>query len=988
MRNPKKVWANFGLIAFIIVGSLVAVSCSSITDSIMDKTIGSLYKSYAPDTQKLQDDARNLTAEMTDQTAAAITMQQYANLSSIPMDATMQRFGMQSSTGFLAQTDSPSMTPAERRAREELLEKARIELKDDIETIPVFTPSQAADQKKRVLDLVASRYEEAIKAIEVDSIFEFNRLIDWPVSFDGSVRNSDKASEYSLIVSVAINHFDRPNFVEALAAAVFSLDPDSSVAAGNLASAIVTAGERRYPYPGMESQLVPYRKDAYLLYEYAIACSVDRSGPVHIWTLRSLVPLTNFGNLLVDMKEYLQAKSILLSARKLDPTNWEAALALASCYEAMGRPDLAKAVMEDEALYRPAIIQARKKIEEQQAKTDQYVGLPLNTSEAVFEEALSVMRSQEILTSADFIAGLDQSERNRMRYFIENLPVQGSYKAPSISTVAQYASLRSISEPLGRAALNDFTESVAIYTVQAQISEIGHTEQLMSSMGMKVSYNFNMEDALANPKKYEDFDFAVEIDDSNMDALIDEMEKKAKQAERDLAVGKTSSAIELGAMIDPSIAVFLIDPNTYADPMNIVIQQYNMAVFNRKINTYGSYLWKINASTRSNVEDIIRSAGIKYAAVQTRQEKAQSSSKAPSSAAEALKAHAEHVKFANELNQITTVAYSQATSVASVAYLQKIKPQVEALYYDVIRHVALISDPEVRRQKEILLRYTIDASISTALQAVLSAYSAFEYIDEWDCGCDVGSIRAQYDEEEKAKIKAENERIQRNMNEKKRFDSGTIPESSPLFKRLDAYGTNLDIPFIPFMTGRISCARTVVNFSADLSSLGGPKLDYAFNENAFTGATTHRGGMEIGFGADKAGMSAGAKISLGGSMSFNGDGVVTDYSATGSAKVSVSAGGLSVSAGGEVSVGPQGVTQYDVGVAAEGGISRAYGSGTVKMESTVQRGNSLSAKVEANLNPMSGQVDPAINTALGPIGAAFPVDTSIKKELWDGRFSF
>ncbi len=976
------------IVVFLVV-ILVISGCSSITDSLILQATGSWYQS------KTQAVMAEIPAEPTSGYSLSETSPHThapAALVKLPPAATVP---------YTALPDYGVTDPIADRAKAAQREQDLEELAADTSRVPAYVPESKPILRTQANSIAAARYEHARRELEPDTVGEFNRLVHWAPSFDGSTQDRRLATDYSLLVSVAVNHIDRPNFCIALAGAVYALAPGDPVAIGNLASAILSAGERRFPYTGMEKQLAPYRADARVLYEHAVACSMITSGGNAMWTLRSLTPLVNLGNLLVDLNELDQAKSVLLSAKTLDPTSWFAALGLATCYEALGRSDLAKAVLEDERLNPPASIAARKTTEKLMKETDEYVGLPIESPEALFVEGLEAMRSQEILTSADFISQLDQSERNKMRYFIEHLPIQGSYQAPEITLVSQYASLRAINNPLGQAAVQDFVEAVGVYAIRAGFSGIGRMEDSMENLGMSVSYNFDIADVMAHPEKYEDFDAEVDVQgEEQLEARLAEMEQLALQAERELATGKTTSVIALGAMVDPSIAILGLDLNRYADPMNIVMQQYNLAIHNRKANTYGAYLFSVNQRARKAVDDILINAVGKFKSIADReQQESDQLAKREAAAHDAgqntdtaewkLRWHALHVKYFKEYNDVSNVAWNQATSVATVNYLQKVKPQAESLYYDVIRHVALISDPEVRAQKERNLRATIDQNVYQGLETVLKAFASLEYLEEWDCGCDVKGLLQQQEAERKAIEVAENDRIARNKGEKKRFESGEIPESSPLFKKLDEYGTDLNIPFIPFMTGRISCARTVVEFKADLSSIGGPNLNYDYTQSAATGATTHRGGMEIGFNRDAgSGVSAGATLSIGGSLSMDGKGVVTDYSAAGAAKITIGAGGAAVGVGGEVTVGPQGVVSYDTSVSATGRLSTGVGGGEVTMESSIQRGNSLSAQVEANLNPMSTRIDQAMNTQADGKPEPIQVDTSMQKELWNGRFSF
>ena len=188
-----------------------------------------------------------------------------------------------------------------------------------------------------------------------------------------------------------------------------------------------------------------------------------------------------------------------------------------------------------------------------------------------------------------------------------------------------------------------------------------------------------MEDARATPQKYAEYDFWVDYDDSSLDSQINEMEKLGEKAKWNVAKGNTSSAVALGAMIDPSVAIMAIDINTYADPMNIVIQQYNLAILNRKLNTYAAYMMKTNAKTQEVLADIEAQYIRQWQ--QIHEQECQDSgtvqisggSGSSNDSARIAKEHQKHVKLANSLNSLSTNMFMQASSTASVAYLQKVK---------------------------------------------------------------------------------------------------------------------------------------------------------------------------------------------------------------------------------------------------------------------------------------------------------------------------
>jgi hypothetical protein len=535
-------------------------------------------------------------------------------------------------------------------------------------------------------------------------------------------------------------------------------------------------------------------------------------------------------------------------------------------------------------------------------------------------------------------------------------------------------------------------------------------------MGMNIDLGGDIDDLARHPEKYKGKKkrkprvTGKEKFKANMLALGEQ----AKSAERDLQGGDASGLTGIASAIDPLFTILQIEPEKYADPMNVVIQKHNFAVYNRKTNLYNGYLYTVNKRTYETVQDVIRLyveklkpiSAQKKAELDALEEQLQGATDAESE----LKRHAIHTKYFELKNNITQVAYANATNVVSVAYVQKIKPTVENYYYDVIRHIAMISDPEVRKKKDMELRGSINGALMWALQTVLVAHGSFRHEDDWDCDCDVEALLRQREAEQAAIDAADNERIARNKAAKAMFDSGEIPESSPLFKKLDAMGTDLRIPFMPFLSGRISCARTVVRLDTDALPIPGiAKLFGSMSRSENTGATKYEGGVAIGLSAKGAGGSLGACLGLSGSVSMDGEGTVKDYSVTPSAAVSVSAGTMKASVeaqmtfgrgsdgsatlrdysatakaeystkvsnadvkvNGEMSYGPNGLRDSDFSAGVSKDVKTGFGiEGKGELEASTKRGCKFSKEVK---NTYMQQAEGAI-------------DQWNVKEIWSGEY--
>ncbi|MGB4587380.1 MAG: hypothetical protein WBH66_10090, partial [Rectinemataceae bacterium] len=828
-------------------------------------------------------------------------------------------------------------------------------------------------------------------------------LVTWAPKFDGTGANQTLAKNVSLQVSLLTNYLVKPNFVSAFAAAAYSLDPEEANSANNFASAILGAGERANPDPKASNYaklMGPYRGDAEAVFIFAIAASMKADAFVEA----SITPLVNLGNLYIDLRKNEEARSLFMVARKVDRRSWDAALGLSAYFLAIGKPDKARTILDDDKLDSPAMYMVARKTEKLLQETDKAATMPVESPPEEYEQLIKVAESQPMLTSADFIAQLDQSERNKMRYFIENLPPQGSYTVPPIKLVSQFSTLQAISAPPGLSAINDFSESVAVYMFKSFAATSDSQLAWLKGMGLDIDPGIDMKDAAAHPEKYENANPNVTVEGKEQfKANMLAMKSDATKAQADLAAGNTASTVALAARLDPFVAILQIDPMRYADPMNILMQKHNFAVHNRKFNLYNNYMYSVNKKSLRQIQEIYNMASRKFRDIAIREDAAIEQMRAQianehksetnigtMSAEDELRIHGIHVQYQTEYNSVATTSWAQATQIASVAYLTRIKPNAEKFYYDVMRHVALITDPAVREHRDAMLRDAITSAVGSGLQNVMIAYGSMRYRDEWDCGCDVGSLMQRRDEERAAQEDEENARVMRNMNAKKQFDSGEIPESSPLWKKLDAFGTDLNIPFIPFLSGRISCARTVVKFNFTLPIPGMPQISTSMTRSENTGAATYGAGVKLGYNKEVGTGSVGANLSLSGTVSTDGQGTVSNYSVTAGTGVSVSVkGGTTVKVGGEITFGPAGAGDSDFSA----GISQDFKSGAggtanAGFEASTKRGCALSGKVEQNFQ--GSYADDVKNASKDKYGATMteylkPED-ALKQSLWSGEY--
>ena len=880
---------------------------------------------------------------------------------------------------------------------------------------PLFLPKkEAIPSKADMLKMAADINKLAKQNFGTDDFNKYNQVVTWIPNFDGQNPDPKKAREYSMLVSAVTNFYNLPQYVLALSSAVFALDPQSPANANNFASAIITAGENI----GSSNGLAKYRKYAESGYLYAMAVSLKDEA----WSENSISAILNLGNLYLDMDKLEEARSLFMLARKISPKSWDAALGLAAYFYAINQPDKALAIMEDDDLNRPAKYMQAVKAAKSLEKSDPFTGLSPETPDQVYEKGIKVMASDPITTSADFVSLLDQSERNKMSYFIEHLVPAGSFTAPKIENIAQYGSLKAISSPDGISSLKDFMESMGQFSMAS--SALAATQQLdmASRLGLNIDLGFDLNDAVQHPEKYvgKINESIVKIEGmEKLMANVANMQKQAQSAERDLTTLKTASTVAMGAQVDPYLAVLQINPEQYADPMNVIVQKHNFAVFSRKTNLYKGYLYSVNNRMHQLINEIVDKANKRIYELE-KLERAELE-KLNAQHADGLKIHAVHTKYFILFNNVAEVAFNSSTSLITPAYNKKIRPTVEAYYSDVIRHIAMISDPEVRIQKEAELRSSINSALTWSLRTVLLSYASFSYYDDWDCKCDVGSLWTQWEAEQAAISAAENARIAKNKGGKARFETGEIPESSPLFKRLDAYGTDCEFGFVK---GRVSCARTNLEVKFTLPVTGSPEISGTYKTSAFTKASTYGGGVKVSVGLEEEDFKAvkgSAYLSLSGTVSTDGKGKINDYSVTAGTGITVSAKGTSFTVGGELGLGPKGLEVGDVSFGVSQDISDDIGknylgqTGKVSFEASTKRGCSMSGKVEQSLSVYKGAVDdvksgkdqvkkpktegepsapnapkdgkkPEENFFKLDMTKALPTDALFQRETWSGKF--
>jgi tetratricopeptide (TPR) repeat protein len=599
----------------------------------------------------------------------------------------------------------------------------------ELNRLPLILPQkQNAPSKNDILKIAATRNASARKNFPPEDLFSYSKAVMWTPHFDGLSPDTKKAKDYSLLVSSVTNYFNRPQLIMALASAVFPLDPQSTANANNFAAAIITAGERLNPGKDQAKALAAYRSDAETCFLYAMSNSMKEDA----WTDESLTSIINLGNLYIDMGKLEEARSLFQVARKQSPYSWDAALGMAAYFTAIKQTDKAQTILDDDSLDRPQTLMVAKKHAKALEKSEE---VPIGSPEQLYEKNIEAINSEPIATAADFMSQIDQSTRNQLRYYVEHLAPTGSFKAPPINKLTQYASLKAISAPRGISALKDFAQMLQTYSMSSFATSADEQLKMLSGLGLNLNTGVDLNDVAKHPEKYANSKTRpkVKVDKQELMKNLESLRQQAGVAKNELATGKTTTLTAIAAQVDPFFTILQIDPQDYADPMNVIVQRHNFAVYNRKTNLYTGYLYTVNKKIRQAFNDIASNYGRKVLEAEKVQTAALAKIKG-SGAEAAIQRHNAHVQYFNTCNAAAETAFGSATNVATTNYVSEIKPKAEAFYYDVIRHVALISDLEVRSRKDSELRRSIHSALVSALSTVGAAHGSFKYHPEWECG--------------------------------------------------------------------------------------------------------------------------------------------------------------------------------------------------------------------------------------------------------------
>ena len=778
---------------------------------------------------------------------------------------------------------------AESTAKNTPVSTNSIELNAAFKEMSKILPSVKASD---ILSLAKNYYSLSSPKIEEAAKSEYKRIVNWTPNFSGTKANAKKAQEASAAAALATSYTNAKNFYLSMASVAFSLDPKSVTGAGNFASAVASYYDDLVLEGKKEKNMEKYYTDAIKIYNYGLKTSI-KDGKFSKDALSLLVSL---GNIYLDIGKKDKAYTCFKMAIAIEKSYWSARKAMYNYYMSEKKFDLALKLIMEESEY-PVFVKATSKVSKIKDEEDNKNPIPQGeVADEVMEKYLDNLVIVEAISQADFLEEIDKEAQAKLKAVLKEVQSKMKYTAPDISMVAQYSSLKNISTPEGRVTLQAFNSGIESYSYRSEyLGEKSYVDSL-DDFGYETDlggYNTQQEFEAAmagNPDFHLDisFDWTGDVD-AQFEAFVAELEKNVAQYNEDPSKGE--DLFKTISKVQPEKAVFALNPFDYSNSLDIYIQKLNMADFEKKFMPYEQYLIKMTYKNSKMVEDAIRDGNERTVKLMDNIIRMEQEIE------DELQRHnIVHMGLVPDYNRTNEVLWNQITQLALDNYNKKTKKYVEKMYNDCMKHVILISDEKIQKMLEERVIALALRSISTALRDVYNAYSFGDYSPPQECGCDEKAMAAAKAAREKAENAAHNELIKKNMEAKKKFESGELDENSAYYKKIiKPYEVKVTSPFFEGMVGPYK--------SGWKFNMAG--LDFGKMQQHIRNSTTYDGGVEIKLIGGETGKFEGGLSVFG---RFNATKVegktlsMGDIDITGGAKADLTAPGLiSATAGASVS---------------------------------------------------------------------------------------
>jgi len=747
---------------------------------------------------------------------------------------------------------------------------------------------------EKILGIAKKYYEWAEPKISIGRS-EFSKAVNWKPAFDGKKKDYKLAGSLSMDTCIVGTMGQMGDMTVALACAAFDLAFDDVKIAQNLGCSIAIFCDNNNDTAVTSKEKEIY-EDAATVLLYSIALSME--GAFH--TYASLGPLTALGNLYLDMKKYEEGKNLFLAARKIDDSYMPAISGLTAYYKKTNKPEFI-VMMLAAAKKKPSPIgKGANEIEDENKKSEKLIKEG-EASEEELEKMIDIAETIQAPCYGELFKELDPKGAEKIIQARNDLQSKMVIKIPNIHILTQFTDINEHNAISVKAAVKAVEEDIRYLQrfVKLYPRGMGNMAADMfentgigdfNYMGMK--FHDFMRDVSEHPEKYENM---KNMPDAHL--RMDNVDKFIKEA-KDVASGLTSArhgfgdestaglnAAKIAAKANPVVFPLSLNPFEYANPYDILLQQFNIPLLMKKRNVFDQYCITVLKKTGEILADVDRNFTRAYGEIKTLfDQDLEAARKKHIQAAEncgdndkcleneekryQVEKHKLHEKYYKSLNQCTKRYWLEATGVAARMYT-KLERNLPRMYKELMKHVMFISDAKIRREQEDQVVGWLAITLETAISFVLNSYGYGEILRIEMCGCDPELMEQFREELEKERIKEEREKLAKQKAAMDAFKNGDI-EKHPAY--LKAYSDKWDYVLdLGIIKHRSNTSFTATNFYVP-----GPYSNVNVNHfsNEITGASKVSVDVELKISvSDSTGMlGAGAKSSFGFTVAWDANG--------------------------------------------------------------------------------------------------------------------
>ena len=725
-----------------------------------------------------------------------------------------------------------------------------------------------------VLALAQRWFTDSSGQIEPQHAGDLARLVGVPPRFDARYLDDRKGRELANAAAAAIPSPGGRVLGVALASAAVGQAPKLAVTAHNLAAALYV--RQRLAGFAIETDRSAAR-DAVALYRYALTLDPTR-----------VQARVNLGNVLVDLQQLEEGRSCFEAALKQDAGCLEAHVGMATYWLARGDKEKARAEMQSGEVRFPA--STRKIAEKTERLEDPAVAPQVTPDDGIesIEDKLRKLRELTPMSTADIIEEWDPADAQQIRIRVNNLPKTDLLQMPSLTSFTMFGS----NEQFGKhqKSVRAYKGEIESFFKKWGNSLKAQSKQMMTNLGGTVTT-----DARGRTK------VGGALDKAKMKAEAARMRQMAKDGKLAELMQEVASKYDPAMLGLPGVAGAIggqIEP-TPAPSLEGYLAAYNFQVYNKKYAAWIQYWPKYLRKQTEFLSEL----------GERRSKKVQEYRDQEAKELEDLKRQYEPdsppekeglriaLKYLRARNQERESWYHDGLDTMLVEYSTRMRPNLEAMWADLLPHLRLIRAKTSRDQRFFGLS---NFAIGMASQAVGLVISAAEAPGAWE---DPAPLENALMEAERLEAKEKEEADQADWAQMHaELASANAPDASLLDALID--GTSYEKELGPVKL-------KITPDSIEVS--GGEILQGSFNYNWKEDTLKTYLGVGASFSTGDGPVGASATLGTGISFTVNTNtGRVSEIDWTGTAGASGNLGVISAGASYEASVMHGNTLSYDV----------------------------------------------------------------------------